>query len=82
MAICALGYLGVRSSQMDDWSDFASKLLGMQQLDRAGKTLAFRMDDRKQRLIVSDEAGDDSDPGENSSEPVHLRGCVYAGWCS
>jgi|TARA_B100001105_G_scaffold85227_1_gene67511 2,3-dihydroxybiphenyl 1,2-dioxygenase len=58
MAISALGYLGIRSGQIDDWSDFASKLLGMQQVDRAGKTLAFRMDDRKQRLIVSDETGD------------------------
>lgn len=58
MAICALGYLGIRSNQIDDWSDFASRLLGMQQIDRAGRTLAFRMDDRKQRLIVSDELGD------------------------
>ncbi len=58
MAIYALGYLGIRSDQIEDWSDFASKLLGMQQVDRAGKTLAFRMDNRKQRLIVSNEAGD------------------------
>lgn len=58
MAICALGYLGIRSDRMNDWSDFASKLIGMQQVDRAGKTLAFRMDDQKQRLMVSDEAGD------------------------
>ena len=58
MSICALGYLGIRSDKMNDWSNFASKLIGMQQVDRAGKTLAFRMDDRKQRLIVSDEAGD------------------------
>ncbi|MEE2753286.1 MAG: VOC family protein [Candidatus Latescibacterota bacterium] len=61
MAICALGYLGIRSNLIDDWSDFASRLLGMQQIDRAGRTLAFRMDDRKQRLIVSDEPGDTLD---------------------
>ena len=58
MAINALGYIGVRSDKLDDWSDFAGKLLGMQKLDRGGKSLAFRMDDRMQRLLVSDEAGD------------------------
>ena len=58
MAIRALAYLGIRSDQIDDWSNFATKLLGMQKVDRAGKTIAFRMDDRKQRLIVSDEDGD------------------------
>lgn len=58
MAICALGYLGVRSDRLDDWADFAGKLLGMQKIDRGGKALAFRMDDQMQRLLVSDEDGD------------------------
>jgi len=58
MAINALGYIGVRSDKLADWSDFASGLLGMQQIDRAGQSMAFRMDDRKQRLVVSNEAGD------------------------
>ncbi len=58
MGIIALGYLGVRSDKLDDWGEFASGLLGMQQVDRAGKIRAFRMDDRKQRLVVSDEPGD------------------------
>jgi len=58
MAINALGYLGVRSDKLDDWSAFAGKLLGMQKIDRGGKALAFRMDDRMQRLLVSDEKGD------------------------
>ena len=58
MAINALGYLGVRSDRLTDWSAFAGNLLGMQELDRAGKSLAFRMDDRKQRLVVSDEPGE------------------------
>ncbi len=58
MAINALGYLGVRSDRLEDWSDFAGRLLAMQQIDRGGKALAFRMDDRKQRLVVSDEPGD------------------------
>lgn len=58
MAITALGYLGIRSDLRDDWSAFAGGLLGMQEVDRAGKTIAFRMDDRKQRLVVSDEPGE------------------------
>ena len=58
MAICALGYLGIRSDRLDDWSDFAGGLLGMQRVDRAGKAVAFRMDDQVQRLLVSDEPGE------------------------
>lgn len=58
MTICALGYLGVRSDRLDDWSGFAGQLLGMQEIDRAGQSLAFRMDDRKQRLVVSNEPGE------------------------
>ncbi|KQZ46651.1 biphenyl 2,3-dioxygenase [Rhizobium sp. Root149] len=58
MGICALGYLGVRSPLLEEWADFAGGLLGMQKIDGAGKSLAFRMDDRKQRFVVSDEVGD------------------------
>lgn len=58
MAIHALGYLGVRSDKSDDWSHFAARILGMQQIDRAGRQMAFRMDDREQRFVVSDEAGE------------------------
>ncbi len=58
MAICALGYLGVRSDNLEDWSDFAGQLLGMQKVDRGGRNLSFRMDDRKQRFVVADEPGD------------------------
>ncbi len=58
MAINALGYLGIRSNKIDDWSDFAGKILGMQKIDRGSKALAFRMDDQRQRLLVSDEEGD------------------------
>lgn len=58
MAICALAYLGIRSDKLDDWGAFASQLLGMQKIDGAGKSLAFRMDDQAQRLVVSDEPGE------------------------
>ena len=58
MAICALGYLGIRSDRLEDWSDFASGLLGMMKIDRGATALAFRMDDQMQRLLVSNEPGD------------------------
>lgn len=58
MAVCALAYLGIRSDQLDDWAGFAGGLLGMQKIDGAGKSLAFRMDDKAQRLVVSDEPGE------------------------
>ena len=58
MAINALSYLGVHSEKLEDWQDFSCKLLGMQNVDRGKKTLSFRMDNQKQRLAISGEAGD------------------------
>ena len=58
MAINALAYLGIRSDKLEDWSDFAGRILGMQKIDRGSTALAFRMDDRMQRLLVSNEPGD------------------------
>jgi 2,3-dihydroxybiphenyl 1,2-dioxygenase len=59
MGISSLGYLGVHSDKLEDWSGFASGLLGMQEVDRGGRALSFRMDDRKQRFVVSGEPGDE-----------------------
>lgn len=57
--LTALGYIGIRSARLDDWGSYATRLLGMQQVDRAGAVRAYRMDDRKQRLIVTgDESGE------------------------
>ena len=56
--LIALGYIGVRSTRLDDWSSYATGLLGMQQVDRGGAVRAYRMDDRKQRLIVTGDEGD------------------------
>lgn len=53
MTLSALGYIGIRSSRTQDWDAFATRLLGMQQIDRGGGSSAFRMDDRKQRLLVT-----------------------------
>ena len=56
--LTALGYIGIRSSRLDDWASYATKLLGMQQVDRAGAVRAFRMDDRRQRLVVTGDEGE------------------------
>ena len=52
MEIQAFGYLGIGSSKLDDWASFAADGLGMQVVDRCASVRAFRMDDRKQRLVV------------------------------
>ncbi len=52
MNIQALGYLGVGSDKLDDWTAFAVNCLGMQAVDRGAGQRAFRMDDRKQRLVI------------------------------
>jgi len=58
MALDSLGYLGVRTRNLDDWSSFGEKFLGLQLVDRSRKSLTFRMDDRRQRLVVhEDESG-------------------------
>jgi 2,3-dihydroxybiphenyl 1,2-dioxygenase len=52
MEIQSLGYVGVGASDLSDWSDFATGWIGMQMVERGNASRAFRMDDRKQRLIV------------------------------
>src|SRR6516164_6176177 len=52
VSVQAMGYFWVGTSRLDDWTSFASGQLGLQQVDRGGAIRAFRMDDRKQRLIA------------------------------
>jgi 2,3-dihydroxybiphenyl 1,2-dioxygenase len=56
MAIRALGYMVIGSDRAEEWDGFATRLLGMQRVDRGGGMRAFRMDDRVQRLIVAPDA--------------------------
>ncbi|SRR6266851_4015600 len=58
MAVQSLGYLGISTQDVDQWSDFATRQLGLQLVDRAASCRAFRMDDRRQRLIVDKERPD------------------------
>ncbi len=52
MELKSLGYVGIGSNNIDDWSLYATRLLGMQSVDKAAGMRVFRMDDRKQRLVV------------------------------
>jgi 2,3-dihydroxybiphenyl 1,2-dioxygenase len=54
----ALGYVGVRAKDLGDWASYATGLLGLQRIDKSRSTLAFRMDDRKQRLVVDADGGE------------------------
>ncbi len=58
MTLQSLGYVGVGASGLADWSQFATGWLGMQMLEKSATCRAFRMDDRKQRLIVDRALGD------------------------
>ncbi len=53
--LLSLGYVGVGADDTGHWRAFATGLLGMQCVDETTASLAFRMDERRQRLFV--EAG-------------------------
>lgn len=65
MPLQSLGYVGIATDRLEDWSQFATRLLGMQVVERGRSGLALRMDDRKQRLIVDRDS---------------RNGCNFFGW--
>ena len=54
----ALGYVGFHAKDLDDWRGYGAKMLGFQLVDKGRSSLAFRMDDRKQRVIVDNDGGE------------------------
>src|SRR5689334_25265761 len=58
MNLQALGYVGIRTRKLEDWDAYASRFLGLQRVDKSRKALAFRMDDRKQRVVVEADEGE------------------------
>ena len=52
MTVQALGYAGFGSAALDDWRQFGTGLVGLQAVERGPSLLAFRMDDRKQRIVI------------------------------
>jgi 2,3-dihydroxybiphenyl 1,2-dioxygenase len=58
MKLQALGYVGIRTKKLEDWSTYATRFLGLQLVERSRNALSFRMDDRKQRIVVEAEQGE------------------------
>lgn len=58
MELQALAYVGVRTCNAEDWASYGTKLVGLQLVDRTRGTMAFRMDDRKQRIVVEVDGGE------------------------
>jgi 2,3-dihydroxybiphenyl 1,2-dioxygenase len=54
----ALGYAGFGSDKLEDWRQFATHLVGLQAVERGNSQLAFRMDDRKQRIVIDRAMGE------------------------
>src|SRR5258706_16405914 len=55
MSVASFGYASLRSDRIDDWAEYGPKFLGLQLVERTRSALKFRMDDRKQRIVVSSE---------------------------
>ncbi|MBV1697425.1 MAG: VOC family protein [Hyphomicrobiales bacterium] len=60
MQLQSLGYVGIRSNALEDWAAYGTRFLGMQLVDQSKNTLALRMDDRKQRVVIA--AGEGEGP--------------------
>src|SRR5271167_1930672 len=58
MKLQSLGYVGVRTRDIDEWATYATRFLGMQMVEKSRGMLALRMDDRKQRVVISADDGD------------------------
>lgn len=52
MILQGLGYVGVETTQIDEWRSFGPGAMGLELVDQARSSLAFRMDDYKQRILV------------------------------
>ncbi len=58
----ALGYVGIAADRIDDWAAYGGQWLGLQLTERTKGSLRFRMDDRKQRFLISDETASGDEP--------------------
>ncbi|MFH0301884.1 VOC family protein [Bradyrhizobium sp. 31Argb] len=52
MGLSGLGYAGFGAAELDDWREFGTTLVGLQAVERGNSLLTFRMDDRKQRIVI------------------------------
>ena len=58
MSVQALGYVGFHAPALDEWKAYGTRILGFQLVEGSAKTAAFRMDDRRQRVIVEADGGE------------------------
>jgi 2,3-dihydroxybiphenyl 1,2-dioxygenase len=58
MQLQSLGYVGIRTKQLEQWATYGTRFLGMQLVDQSRGTLALRMDDRKQRVVINADDGE------------------------
>jgi len=65
MTLESLGYVGIRARDVNEWAEFGPRFLGLQLVDRTRGTLTFRMDDRRQRVVVYGDGG---------------QGAAFLGW--
>ena len=56
--IRGLGYAGFGSSALEDWRQFGTNMVGFQAVEHGNSLLAFRMDDRKQRVVIDRAMGE------------------------
>ena len=72
MPLESLGQIAIRSDKLDDWAVFGPKLLGLELVERTASLLRFRMDDRKQRIIVSTGESDANTIGFEVADAAEL----------
>ena len=53
MLVQALGYVGLPARDLEDWAEYGTRFLGLQLGERTGSSLAFRMDERARRILIS-----------------------------
>lgn len=58
MGIKSLGYLGVNATDLGQWKNYATKVLGMQVVDESADQLLLRLDEKYHRIAVHKSAVD------------------------
>ena len=58
MSVQSLGYVGFHAAALDDWKAYGTRTLGFELAGGSRRTAAFRMDGRRQRVIVEADGGE------------------------
>src|SRR5690242_2882791 len=71
MSVQGLGYIGLQARDLDAWRRFGTDVLAMEVMERGADSLALRMDERCQRVLV--ETGDNDAPAFFGLEVSDIR---------